>query len=67
MLPVVQSRQKVLGVNWKRVIKMTLENSAVQFHHLCEGSTISSEAIVIKKADGAYLWDIQGKRYLDLF
>ncbi|MFA6460787.1 MAG: aspartate aminotransferase family protein [Candidatus Woesearchaeota archaeon] len=32
-----------------------------------EGSTISSENINIQRAEGIYLWDIQGKRYLDLF
>ncbi|MBI4980615.1 aspartate aminotransferase family protein [Candidatus Woesearchaeota archaeon] len=46
---------------------MNSENKSVQFHHLCEGSMIGSEAIMIQKAEGAYLWDAQGKRYLDLF
>lgn len=45
--------------------KMTLKNNSVPY--LSEGSTISSEALTIQKAEGAYLWDIQGKRYLDLF
>jgi len=32
-----------------------------------EGSTICSEALVIDRADGVYLWDSGGKRYLDFF
>ena len=38
-----------------------------QLSRLSEGSTISSEAITVKRAKGVYLWDIYGKRYLDLF
>ncbi len=34
---------------------------------LSEGSTISSEALDIDRARGVYLWDAQGKRYIDLF
>lgn len=34
---------------------------------LSEGSTICSEALNIEYADGVYLWDSSGKRYIDLF
>lgn len=32
-----------------------------------EGSTIDANAVNIEKAFGAYLWDTDGNRYLDLF
>lgn len=32
-----------------------------------EGSTICSKALVIDSASGVFLWDSNGKRYLDLF
>src|SRR3989338_8051899 len=32
-----------------------------------EGSTITSEALNIDHARGVHLWDLTGKRYLDLF
>lgn len=35
--------------------------------NLNEGSTICSEALAIDRAKGVYLWNSEGKRYLDLF
>ncbi len=34
---------------------------------LSEGSTISSDALEIERAEGIYLWDSKGKKYMDLF
>ena len=34
---------------------------------LNEGNTINSKELTINKANGVYLWDNSGKRYLDLF
>lgn len=63
-------KKPVEGISFQRVKTeegLLFQSAREQLAHLSEGSTISSEAITIKKAEGVYLWDIDGKRYLDLF
>jgi 4-aminobutyrate aminotransferase/4-aminobutyrate aminotransferase/(S)-3-amino-2-methylpropionate transaminase len=44
-----------------------LDATAKHQSSLSEGSTICSEALNIDRAEGVFMWDSTGKRYIDLF